>query len=109
MGERDVNESTYTRKKIMPVIRERGGVVTKKVAGPRSAVGMPDLLGCYLGRALAWEVKLPNGSYGVTEKQQDTLDAWEAAGADVAVIRTPDEVRARLDAIEREADDDSAG
>lgn len=102
-----MNESEYTRKKITPVIKNRGGVVTKKAAGPRQPVGMPDLLGCYLGRALAWEVKMPGQSYGLTTKQQDTLDAWEAAGADVAVIRSPEEAAARLDAIEREADDDA--
>lgn len=101
-----MNESEHTRTHIMPVVRSRGGVVTKKVAGPNSAVGMPDLLGCYRGRALAWEVKLPGGSHKVTPKQQDTLDAWEAADADVAVIRTAEDACARLDAIDREADDD---
>lgn len=100
-----MNESEYTRKKIMPVIRKRGGVCTKKVAGPNSAVGMPDLLGCYRGRSLCIEVKMPGQSYGVTEKQQDTLDMWAAAGAETAVVRTPKEVEDILDRIDAEADD----
>lgn len=100
-----MNESEYTRKKIKPVVVGRGGTLVKKAAGPHSVTGMPDTLGSYRGRALAWEIKMPGQSYGVTEKQQATLDEWEAAGADAAVIRTPEEAHARLDAIDREADD----
>lgn len=100
-----MNESEYTRKKIKPVIIERGGVVVKKAAGPHSPVGMSDLIGCYRGRALAWEVKMPRQSYDVTEKQQHTLDEWEAAGACVGVVRSPEDAHALLDAIDKEADD----
>lgn len=98
-----MNESEYTRKKIVPVITKRGGVGVKKAAGPHSPKGMPDWLGCYRGRSLALEVKKPDQSYGVTEKQQATLDAWEAAGAEVAVVRLPEEVEAILDRIDAEA------
>lgn len=100
-----MNESDYTRKKIMPVIRDRGGWACKKVAGPHSPVGMPDVLGCYRGRTLGLEVKLPTqSSYGVTEKQQHTLDVMAAAGAETAVVRLPEEVSAILDRIDKEAD-----
>lgn len=101
-----MNESEHTRKKIMPVIRERGGWCTKKVAGPGSAVGMPDVVGSYRGRCLGVEVKLPGGSWKVTEKQQDTLDQMELAGATVGVVRTPQDMHDLLDRIDAEADDD---
>lgn len=99
-----MNESEYTRRKIMPVIRDRGGWCVKKAAGRFNVTGMPDVHGCYRGRTLGLEVKKPGGSYGVTEKQQDTLDAMAAAGAEVAVVTLPEEVHAILDAIDREAD-----
>lgn len=98
-----MNESEHTRKKIKPVITERGGVCVKKAAGPHSPIGMPDLLGCYRGRALALEVKMPGQSYGITDKQQYTLDLWKLAGAEVGVVRLPEDVEKILDRIDSEA------
>lgn len=99
-----MNESEYTRKKIMPRIRDRGGVAVKKAAGPHSPRGMPDVLGCYRGRAIALEVKLPGRENTLTEIQRDTLDTWRAAGAEAAMVSDPGRVDDILDGIDAEAD-----
>lgn len=95
-----MNESEYTRRKIVPAITERGGVVTKKAAGPRQPVGMSDLLGCYRGRALAIEVKMPGQRRGLTPKQKATLEKWEAAGAVTGVVWKREDVEKMLDFID---------
>lgn len=51
--------------------------------------GVPDLLICVDGRAVALEVKTPNGR--VSEDQERELAAFDGAGGTAAVVRSPDE------------------
>lgn len=95
-----MNESEHTRKKIMAPIRARGGWCCKKVAGPRSSVGMPDVTACYRGWMVGLEVKMPKAKRGLTDKQRDTLEEIRRAGGITGVVRTRAEVEAILDKID---------
>ena len=99
-----MNESVYTRKKIMPVIVRRGGVCVKRAAGPHSPKGLADVTACYRGRTVVLEVKLPGRERTLTEIQRDRLDDWQAAGAEAEMVTTPEQVEAILDRIDAEAD-----
>lgn len=89
----------------MPRIRERGGVCVKRAAGPHSPKGLADVTGCYRGRTIVLEVKLPGRERTLTEIQRDRLDEWRDAGAEAEMVTTPEQVDVILDRIDAEAGD----
>lgn len=70
--------------------------------GPYQTSGIPDLIGCAEGIFFALEVKLPEGKYGVTKRQQYHIDKIIQAGGTAAVVRSVTEaldvIRERLQA-----------
>jgi penicillin-binding protein-related factor A (putative recombinase) len=56
--------------------------------------GRPDLIGCYRGRAFAFEVKVPGGK--PTELQLKQLKEWADSGAISAVVYSVDDVKRAL-------------
>lgn len=63
--------------------------------------GIPDLIGCYEGRFIALEIKLPGGSYGATKLQLERIRQIREAGGVADVVTSIEEVEALL----REVDD----
>ena len=59
--------------------------------------GIPDLLVCYRGRFLAFELKHPTDGSGPTELQKRELLSLERAGAVAAVVRSVEEMDIYLD------------
>jgi hypothetical protein len=95
--------STSPRAQRLPVnvaktVRARGGYGTATTGVV--VAGTPDFIGCFRGRALAWEFK--TGSGRASARQQYQLKQWAAAGADAAIVRTVDEAVRRLDQIAEE-------
>jgi hypothetical protein len=84
--------------KIIKALRETAGPDGwfVKIPGGPSLAGIPDILGCYRGRFVAFEVKRPGGSYGVTERQQHHLNMIAQAGGVSAIV---DSVEGALEAI----------
>jgi len=68
-------------------------VLVKTQGGPGRR-GLPDLIGCYQGRALAWEVKVEGGV--LTPLQARELERWSQAGAMAAVIRSVEDAERLL-------------
>ena len=62
----------------------------KNHGGPMGAKGVSDILGCYMGRMLAVEIKSPNGK--LSEDQQRFIDNVNAAGGIGFVARSVDDV-----------------
>lgn len=60
--------------------------IAYKTKGGATSSGLPDIMGCYKGRALCLEVKTADHGNTVTEKQEQTLEKWYAAGAIVGVV-----------------------
>jgi hypothetical protein len=64
----------------------------RKILGGLGQSGLPDLLGCWKGRAFAIEVKRPDSRYGVTARQSQSLAAIRRAGGIALVARSLDDV-----------------
>jgi penicillin-binding protein-related factor A (putative recombinase) len=62
----------------------------KHWGGPMGEPGVSDIIGCYMGRMLAIEIKAPNGK--VSEHQREFLDRVNAAGGLAFVARSVDDV-----------------
>lgn len=61
--------------------------------------GLPDIIGCYLGRFVAFEVKR-SASEKPTALQLYMMEKIKAAGGDTALIYTPEMAEAILDRID---------
>ena len=68
-------------------------ILIKTQGGPGRR-GLPDLIGCYRGRALAWEVKVEGGI--MTPLQARELQRWRQAGALAAVVRSVEDAERAL-------------
>jgi hypothetical protein len=96
-GAVDVLESSVVRS-ILRLRSEYPGLVLVKTLGGPGRRGLPDLLGCYRGRALAWEVKRPG--MRATPLQAAELRRWGEAGAVAATVHSADEARLLLECAE---------
>ena len=84
-----------TEKSITAAIRRYlksiGAKVEKQHGGRFGKSGVPDLLGCYQGRALALEVKRPGGK--PTPLQLKELSEWQQSGAITAKVESVEDVK----------------
>lgn len=71
---------------------------------PFQEVGIPDILGCYRGWAVAIEAKMPGGKLSV--KQVKFLEQWNRAGGYTLVAYNVEEVKALLAEIDDLEDND---
>jgi hypothetical protein len=94
-------ESRLSRK-IAAEFRARGGFVFKVHGGPTMMAGLPDLPGCYRGRSVWFETKMPGNK--PTPIQLLRHRQIRAAGGIVAVPRSVAEAMAVLDAIDASMD-----
>ncbi|MGV2384580.1 MAG UNVERIFIED_CONTAM: VRR-NUC domain-containing protein [Thermobifida fusca] len=67
-----------------------------KIPGTRYLAGVPDLLGCVYGAFVAIEVKRPDSSYGVTERQAANIERIQQAGGIAFVARSVGEATEQL-------------
>lgn len=66
----------------------------KEHGGMYGTAGLPDIICCYKGRFIAFEVKNAKGK--VTELQKWTMGQINSAGGAAMVVRSVDEVKTRL-------------
>lgn len=83
-------ESILTTK-IITALRKRGGWWFKVHGGPQQKKGVPDILGCYKGYFFAFEVKVPDGSYGATELQKENIRLINKSEGTACVITSVEE------------------
>ena len=74
------------------VVKQHGGVYTE--------VGIPDLICCYKGRFIAFELKVKNNT--TTKIQDFKIDRIRKAGGIAEVIRSLDEVKKVIGGIDDE-------
>lgn len=93
-------------KKILDYLRKKGGRWVKIHGGdnPFQEVGIPDILGCYRGRAVAIEAKTPAGQLSV--KQERFLKQWHDAGGYTLVAKNVTDVKRLIESIDWEVDSD---
>ena len=66
----------------------------KEHGGMYGTAGLPDIVCCYKGKFVAFEVKQPKGK--VTDLQRRTIEQINSAGGAAMVVRSVDEVKERL-------------
>lgn len=86
--------------KIIKKITERGGWCFKVHGSASQRAGVPDILGCYQGRAFGIEVKLPGEEHTVSARQSYEHERMRKADAVVMVATTVEQVAALLDILE---------
>jgi len=76
------------------MLREKyPGVWYKIHGGPYQEAGIPDIIGCYKGYFIAFEVKRPNKRSNVSVRQGYQIDRLDREGAFVGVITSTQEAK----------------
>lgn len=86
-------------KNILKRLRARGGFWIKVHGSPFQIAGIPDIIGCYHGRFIGFEVKR-DASGKATPLQLYMLKKIRAAGGVTALIFTVDKAEAILDRLD---------
>lgn len=86
------------QKKIVALIKRRGGMARILTQSPYTVVGDPDIYGCYNGRMLQLEVKEDDEQ--PTAIQHVRLAEWKKAGAISTCVRSLAEVEKILTYLE---------
>lgn len=87
----------------MKALRARGVWCFKVHGGPLMPAGLPDIIGVYRGRFVAWETKMPSGRVSVI--QALTHERIERAGGIVTVPRSVPEALEALDRIDHPSEE----
>jgi hypothetical protein len=90
---------THLQRKIQKMIRERGGFVFKVHGSETMMAGLPDLICCYRGLFVAFEVKTPTGT--VSPRQRLVMRNIMGASGIVTVPRSVADASNALDRIDR--------
>lgn len=94
-----MNESKLTTK-IIKALKRKGGFWFKVHGSAYQTTGIPDILGCYKGRFVAFEVKIPGKDSTLSKRQRLMLLRIRQHGGVSALITS---TRGALEAI-RELD-----
>ena len=92
-----LKESTLTRQ-IITALREHGGFWFKTHGSAYQVAGLPDIIGCYRGRFVGLEVKLPGGENTLSLRQRVMLERIEQHGGISNVVTSK---RGALDVLGR--------
>jgi hypothetical protein len=98
-------ESKLSRR-IMQMVRARGGWCFKVHASEYTTAGVPDIIICYKGYFIAFETKMPDGR--LSEIQEYRIKRIERAEGIVYVPRSVADATAALDDIDALIDDANA-
>jgi Holliday junction resolvase len=86
--------------KVLMTIRSRGGFAIKLHGSPFMALGLPDIIACYRGHFLAFEVKRGE-EYEATPIQEFQLGRIRKAGGVALRIHSVEPVLDELDRIDK--------
>lgn len=85
-----MNEAAL-RTKIVKALRRYSGWWMVTHGGMYTSRGIPDIMGCYAGRLVGFEVKTPERVHTLTERQARCLADIKRAGGIAAVITSVDD------------------
>jgi len=93
MKEKDITTAIMRYLKTVP-----GCFAFKEHGGMYGTAGLPDVICCYCGRFVAFEVKTPEGR--LTKLQENTITKIKAAKGQAFKVTSVEEVRKILDNLE---------
>ena len=96
-----MRESNLTRS-ILKALQRRGGFWFKVHGHPGQRRGIPDIIGCYKGRFIGLELKVPNRRDKVTELQEQVLEEISKAGGVGQVVTSKEEALRTLEEVDSE-------
>jgi Holliday junction resolvase len=88
-------------KRMVTLIRNRGGWAVKTHGDPRQRRGLPDIIASYRSQFIGLEVKLPGRESTLTPLQADTLEGIRKSGGLGAMATSVPQVEALLQLIDR--------
>jgi hypothetical protein len=94
-------ETLLTGRILVRLRRERPGLWVKIHGSPFQRKGLPDIIGCYRGRFVGLEVKVPGREAEVTPLQAHTLSEIRHSGGVAGVVSSPDQA---IDLLDGESD-----
>ncbi len=97
-----MNESALTRQ-ILKVLRWRGGFWFKTHGSAYQTAGLPDIVGCYKGRFVALEVKIPGGEDKLSKRQRFILSRIDTHGGYSNVVSSKRGALEALDELDTES------
>lgn len=95
---------TRLTNRILKELRLEGGFWFKVHGGPMQESGIPDIIGCYMGRFVALEVKLPNSDSKLSLRQRAKLHSIRHSGGYPYVVRSTLDALRVTSAIRKELD-----
>lgn len=84
-----MSESRIVRK-ILKTLKKRGGFWRKIHGGPFQESGLPDIIGCYQGKFVGFEVKQPGED--ASPIQLHVLDEIHKSGGHAAIVESVEDV-----------------
>ena len=87
MGTREI----VIHRAILKTLRAYGGTWMKIHGNAQQGAGISDIIGCLDGRFVAFEVKRPDGSHGLSPRQELFLQRISDSGGIAAVVSSPQE------------------
>lgn len=96
-----MRESNLTRS-ILKALQRRGGFWFKVHGHPGQRRGIPDIIGCYKGRFIGLELKVPDRRDKVTELQEQVLEEISKAGGVGQVVTSKEEALRTLEEVDSE-------
>ena len=97
-------ESRLSRQIIKDLKRERGGFWFKVWGNEHMMAGLPDIIGCYRGRFVSFETKVPGKRDNTSPRQDYVHGLIHKAGGIAEVITSSVEAIDLLDAMIRRGD-----
>lgn len=92
-------ESRLSRR-IIKELKLRGGFWFKIWGNEHMMAGLPDIVGCYRGRFVAFETKNPEKRSNMSVRQEYVHGLIKKAGGVVEVIVTPEEALGHIDRVD---------
>ena len=103
MGQR---ESRLSRDIMNKVLRPSGVFCFKVWGSEHMMAGLPDIIGCYKGRFIALETKMPDKRNNTSARQDLVMGRIRDAGGVAEVVCGVKEVKSLLESLANEMPDD---
>lgn len=87
------NPETLFQDKVLRYLKEVGGYWVKIHVSSFTSKGVPDIVGCYKGKFIAFELKRPDGKGRLSKLQEYNIELINLAGGYATSINSLEEMK----------------